>query len=127
MMAQYSVPFSVALSLYRDARDPRSFNDDAVIHDRAILDLASRIKAVRAVNQSRQDTTATVTISLKDGRQISRKVTYFKGTAERPLDQAELKEKFMLMTAQRDRAKMEAMFERLQHIEIEKTLDWIDI
>jgi 2-methylcitrate dehydratase PrpD len=127
MMAQYSVPFSVALSLYRDARDPRSFNDDAVIHDRAILDLASRIKAVRAVNQSRQDTTATVTISLKDGRQISRQVTYFKGTAERPLDQAELKEKFMLMTAQRDRAKMEAMFARLQHIETEKTLDWIDV
>jgi 2-methylcitrate dehydratase PrpD len=127
MMAQYSVPFSVALSLYRDARDPRSFNDDAVIHDRVILDLASRIKAVRAVNQSRQDTTATVTISLKDGRQLSRSVTSFKGTAERPLDQAELKEKFMLMTAQRGRAKMEAMFERLQHIETEKTLDWIDV
>jgi 2-methylcitrate dehydratase PrpD len=127
MMAQYSVPFSVALSLYHDARDPRSFNDDAVIHDRVILDLASRIKAVRAVNQSRQDTTATVTISLKDGRQISRHVTYFKGTAERPLDQAELKEKFMLMTAQRDRAKMEAMFARLQQIETEKTLDWINV
>jgi 2-methylcitrate dehydratase PrpD len=127
MMAQYSVPFSVALSLYRDARDPRSFNDDAVIHDPAILDLASRIKAIRAVDQSRQDTTATVTISLKDGRQISRRVTSFKGTAERPLDQAELKEKFTLMTAHRDRAKMEAIFGRLQHIETEKTLDWIDI
>jgi 2-methylcitrate dehydratase PrpD len=127
MMAQYSVPFSVALSLYRDARDPRSFNDDAVVHDAAILDLASRIKAIRAVNQSRQDTTATVTISLKDGRQISRRVTSFKGTAERPLDQAELKEKFMLMTGHRDRAKMEAMFERLQRIETEKTLDWIDV
>jgi 2-methylcitrate dehydratase PrpD len=127
MMAQYSVPFSVALSLYRDARDPRSFNDDAVVRDPAILDLASRIKATRATNQSRQDTTATVTIVLKDGRQFSRKVTSFKGTAERPLDQAELKEKFMLMTAHRDRAKMEAMFERLQHIENEKSLDWINV
>ncbi len=127
MMAQYSVPFSVALSLYRDARDPRSFNDDAVVHDPVILDLASRIKATRAVNQSRQDTTATVTIKLKDGREFSRRVTSFKGTAERPLDQAELKEKFMLMTGHRDRAKMEAMFERLQHIETEKTLDWINV
>ncbi|HLH97820.1 MAG TPA: MmgE/PrpD family protein [Xanthobacteraceae bacterium] len=127
MMAQYSVPFSVALSLYRDARDPRSFNDDAVIHDSAILDLASRIKSVRATNQSRQDTTATVTIKLKDGRELSQKVSYFKGTAERPLDQAELKEKFMLMTANRDRARMETMFARLQHLETEKTLDWIEV
>ncbi len=127
MMAQYSVPFSVALSFYRDARDPRSFNDDAVIHDPAILDLASRIKLIRAVDQGRQDTTATVTIRLKDGREISQKVSSFKGTPEHPLDQAEIKEKFMLMTGNRDRAKMEAMFERLQHIETEKTLDWLAV
>jgi len=116
-----------SVDVCRDARDPRSFNDDAVVRDPAILDLASRIKATRATNQSRQDTTATVTIVLKDGRQFSRKVTSFKGTAERPLDQAALKEKFMLMTAHRDRAKMEAMFERLQHIENEKSLDWINV
>src|SRR4029077_2036315 len=45
MMAQYSVPFSFALSLSREARDPRSY-DDAVVRDRAILDLASRIKTI---------------------------------------------------------------------------------
>jgi 2-methylcitrate dehydratase PrpD len=126
MMAQYSVPFSVALSLYRDARDPRSY-DDAVVRDRAILDLASRIKTTKAVGQSRQDTTATVTIRLKDGREVSRRVTSFKGTPDRPLDQAELREKFMLMTRHLERGKMEAMFERLQRIEDEKTLDWISV
>ncbi len=126
MMAQYSVPFSVALSLYRDARDPRSF-DDAVVRDPAILDLASRIRLTKALDQSRQDTTATVTILLKDGREVSRRVTSFMGTPARPLDQAELKEKFMLMTRHLDRGKMEAMFERLQHIESEKTLDWVSV
>jgi 2-methylcitrate dehydratase PrpD len=126
MMAQYSVPFSVALSLYRDARDPRSY-DDAVVHDPAILDLASRIKTAKAVGQGRQDTTATVTIRLKDGREVSRRVTSFKGTPDRPLDQAELREKFMLMTRHLERGKMEAMFERLQRIEDEKTLDWINL
>ena len=126
MMAQYSVPFSVALSLYRDARDPRSY-DDAVVRDRAILDLASRIKTIKAVDQGRQDTTATVTIRLKDGREVSRRVTSFKGTPDRPLDQAELKEKFMLMTRHLERSRMEAMFERLQHIESEKTLDWVAV
>src|SRR6516225_4501529 len=82
MMAQYSVPFSVALSLYRDARDPRSFNDDAVVRDPAILDLVARIKAVQATNQNRQDTAATVTIRLKDGREVSRRVASFKGTPQ---------------------------------------------
>jgi 2-methylcitrate dehydratase PrpD len=126
MMAQYSVPFSVALSLYRDARDPRSY-DDAVVRDRAILDLASRTKATKAAGQSRNDTSATVTIRLKDGREVSRRVTSFKGTPDRPLDQAELREKFMLMTRHLDRGKMEAMFARLQRIEDEKTLDWINL
>jgi 2-methylcitrate dehydratase PrpD len=126
MMAQYSVPFSVALSLYRDARDPRSY-DDAVVRDRAILDLASRIKVTKAAGQARQDATSTVTIRLKDGREVSRKVAEFKGTPGRPLDQADLKEKFMLLTRHLDRAKMESTFERLQRIETEKTLEWINV
>ena len=126
MMAQYSVPFSVALSLYRDARDPRSY-DDAVVHDRAILDLASRIKITKAPGQNRQDATATVTIRLKDGREVSRRVASFKGTPQRPLDQAELKEKFMLLTRHLERSKMEATFERLQRIETEKALDWVSV
>jgi 2-methylcitrate dehydratase PrpD len=126
MMAQYSVPFSVALSLYRDARDPRSF-DDGAVRDRAILDLASRIKIAKAPGQDRRDATATVTLQLNDGRELSRRVSSFKGTPQRPLDQAELKEKFMLLTRHLDRSKMESTFERLQRIESEKTLDWVSI
>jgi 2-methylcitrate dehydratase PrpD len=126
MMAQYSVPFSVALSLYRDAHDPRSY-DDAVVHDRAILDLASRTKVTKAPDQSHQDLTATVTIRLKDGREVSRCVASFKGAPQRPLDQAELKERFMLLTKHVERSGMEGIFERLQHIETEKALDWISL
>jgi 2-methylcitrate dehydratase PrpD len=126
MMAQYSVPFSVALSLYRDARDPRSYDDTAVT-DRAILDLSSRIKSVVAAGQKHNDATATVTIRLKDGRELSRKVASFKGTPERPLDQADLKEKFLLLTRHLDRGKLEATFTRLQQIETEKTLEWINV
>jgi 2-methylcitrate dehydratase PrpD len=120
------VPFSVALSLYRDARNPRSY-DDEVVHDRAILDLASRIKITVAAGQGRQDSTASVTIWLKDGREVSRRVSSFKGTPQRPLNQAELKEKFMLLTQHLDRGKMEATFERLQHIESEKAVDWVSV
>jgi 2-methylcitrate dehydratase PrpD len=123
MMAQYSLPFSVALSLYRDPRDPRSY-DDAVVHDREVLDLAARITTTKA---PRRDAVDTVTIRLKDGRELTRRVAAFKGTPERPFDQAELKEKFMLLTRNLDRAKAEATFARLQHIENEKTLEWISL
>ena len=44
--------------------------------------------------QDRRDLATTVTIRLKDGREFSRRVTSFKGTPERPLDRAELREKF---------------------------------
>jgi hypothetical protein len=33
----------------------------------------------------------------------------------------------MLMTRHLERSRMEAMFERLQHIESEKTLDWVAV
>ena len=46
---------------------------------------------------------------------------------ERPLDQAGLREKFLLLTRHLNRAKMERLFERLQQIETEKTLDWLKV
>ena len=126
MMAQYSIPFSVALSLYRDPIDPRSF-DDSAVHDRAILDLASRTKMTVTPGQDRRNLVATVTVKLKDGREVSRQVTSFKGTPERPLARAELQEKFLLLTKHLGRDKMMPVFDRLQAIENEKTLDWLNV
>lgn len=126
MLAQYSIPFSVALSLYRDARDPRSF-DESAVHDRAILDLASRVRMVATPGQDRRELAATVTIKLNDGRELSRRVTSFMGTPERPLDRLELKEKFLLLTRHLGPDRMESIFERLQRIEDEKSLDWLNI
>jgi 2-methylcitrate dehydratase PrpD len=77
--------------------------------------------------QDRRDLACTVTITLKDGRVLSRRVTEFRGTPERPLDQAGLREKFLLLTRHLDRAKMEGLFERLQQIEMEKSLDWLKV
>src|SRR5499427_7446777 len=126
MMAQYSIPFSVALSLYRDPIDPRSF-DDAAVRDRAILDLASRTKMVVTPGQDRRDLAATVSVVLKDGREVSRQVTSFKGTPERPLARAELREKYLLLTQRLGRDKMAPLFDRVQAIEDEKTLDWLNV
>jgi 2-methylcitrate dehydratase PrpD len=126
MLAQYSIPFSVALSLYRDPVDPRSF-DDGAVHDRAILDLAARTKLTVVADQDRRDLAVTVTVRLKDGRALERRVTSFKGTPERPLARAELAEKFLLLTQRLGRDRMAPLFERLQSIESEKTLDWLNV
>ncbi len=126
MMAQYSIPFSVALSLYRDPIDPRSF-DDSAVHDRAILDLASRTKMAVTPGQDRRNLEVTVAVKLKDGREVSRHVTSFKGTPERPLERSELREKFLLLAQRLGREKMIALFDRLQSIEEEKTLDWLNV
>jgi hypothetical protein len=65
--------------------------------------------------------------TLKDGREVSRKVTSFKGTPERPLVRAELQEKFLLLTQRLGRDRMLPLFDRLQAIEEEKTLDWLNV
>ena len=58
---------------------------------------------------------------------LTRQVTGFKGTPERPLDRAELREKFLLLTQHCDRDEMARMFDRLQDLENETRLDWIGV
>jgi hypothetical protein len=58
---------------------------------------------------------------------VSRKVTSFKGTPERPMARADLQEKFLLLTKHLGRDRMAPLFDRLQAIEEEKTLDWLNV
>ena len=124
LLAQYSIPFSVALSLYRNAIDPDSF-DENVAKDRQILALAQKVKMLVKDGQSRENLTATVAVTLKGGRTVTRTVTEFLGTPERPLNEAALREKFMQMSKRFPRAAMDRLFDRLQNLENERTLDWL--
>jgi 2-methylcitrate dehydratase PrpD len=126
LLAQYSIPFSVALSLYRNPIDPDSF-DDQVHRDSQILAMAAKVKMLTAPGQEREDLTSIVAVTLKDGRSFSKRVTEFSGTPARPLDRAGLQEKFMQLTKRFARADMQRLFDRLQNLENEKTLDWISV
>jgi 2-methylcitrate dehydratase PrpD len=126
MLAQYSIPFSIALSVYRDPRDPRSFDENAV-RDPDIRALAQRVVMSVAEGQASGDLACTLTTTLKDGRVLTHSVTGFRGTPERPLDQAGLREKFMLLTRHLDRTKMERLFARLQQVEKERDLNWLKV
>jgi 2-methylcitrate dehydratase PrpD len=123
MMSQYSTPFCVALALYRDPRDPASFGEDA-LNDPAIRSLCRRV-TVRPEqgHVGHGDVPSTVTITLNDGRELTRRVEAFMGTPTRPFDQTAMREKFLMLTRKQPGA--ERMFERLQELEKEDSLEWL--
>jgi len=125
LLAQYSIPFCVALAVYRNPVDPRSF-DEAAVRDADIMGLAARVR-MRPLPppDNRSDMTSDLTITLKDGRSLNQRTTFFTGTPERPLDRAALEEKFLLLTRQLGEAKMRRNFARLQALEKEADLAWI--
>jgi 2-methylcitrate dehydratase PrpD len=123
MMAQYSIPFCVALAHVRDPRDPRSF-DESALREPQIRSLAERV-TITIAKERPTPLAALVTVKLKDGRVLTRFVADFKGTPTQPLDQGELREKFLLLTRHCGGEHMTNMFDRLQNLEEESNLDWI--
>ncbi|OWT75503.1 MULTISPECIES: MmgE/PrpD family protein [unclassified Achromobacter] len=126
LLAQFSIPFCVALAMYRNPVDPRSF-DEKVAQDQQILALTQRVSMELAPGQKNNDLASTVTVKLKDGREFSSHVTAFTGTPEHPLDRAGLREKFMLLTRSHPEAAMARLFDRIQGLEKEKNLDWLRV
>jgi 2-methylcitrate dehydratase PrpD len=126
LLAQFSIPFCVALAMYRDPIDPRSF-DEAVVKDQQILALAQLVTMSASPGQSNTELASTVTVTLRDGRVVSQHVTAFTGTPERPLDRDGLRQKFMLLTKAHPEPAMSRLFERLQQIEAEPDLGWLKV
>jgi 2-methylcitrate dehydratase PrpD len=125
MMAQYSIPFCVALALFRDPRDPASF-DNTALSDAAIRDMCGRVAIVVADPPTQVAGASIVTVELRDGRSLTREVAEFNGTPARPLDRDELREKFVTLTRARYGAPAAAaLFERLQNLENEAELGWV--
>ena len=125
MLAQYSVPFCVALAHVRDPRDPRSF-DAGALHDAQIRSLAQRV-AITIAKDPPTPLAADVTVTLNDGRVLRHSVADFKGTPEQPLDRAELRKKFLLLTRHCGAGAMGDLFDRLQNLEHETGLGWIAV
>ena len=119
MLAQYSIPFCVALALHREARDPESF-DETALRDPQIRALCRRVRVMPEPGAGHAGMASTVTIALADGRR-------FEGCAENGmLESGELDDKFRRLTrrALGERGAT-ALFERLQNREDETSLDWL--
>jgi 2-methylcitrate dehydratase PrpD len=124
LIAQFSIPFCVALALYRNAIDPYSF-DEGSTRDAAIMAMASRVKVTAVPGQAEDDIASTVTLTLKDGRVLTQRVAEFLGTPGRPLTGKEMREKFDLLTQKYPSKQMERIYDRLQNLESEANLEWL--
>jgi 2-methylcitrate dehydratase PrpD len=112
------------MAFFRDPKDPRSFDDQAV-SDKGILELCRRVRLHR--EESADGTKASVAITLKDGTVLKERVTKVKGTPPLPPNRPDVHEKFALLTQHCPSKKMDEIFERLQVMEAERDFDWLTV
>ncbi len=113
MQGQYSLPFNLALALYRDPDDAASF-DDSAVQDARIRALSRRIsftldKTAKTAWSSR------LKLALRDGRTLVTEGETFKGMPKDPLSRDELRHKFSLLMKGFDGA--EGLFDHLAALE----------
>jgi 2-methylcitrate dehydratase PrpD len=125
-MAQYSTPFCVALALYRDPLDPRSFSEESLA-DPAIRALAKGAKvSLRQTAPGDHALVSRVTVKLKDGRELACEEREFAGMPSRPLTEQELAEKFLRLT-KGVLASPEAVLEKLMTLETVENCATLDL
>jgi 2-methylcitrate dehydratase PrpD len=125
--ALYSVPFSVALACYRNPRDPRSF-DEAALNDSRIQSLCSRIRLVRMDDAAPFSTdSCEIMVQLKNGPTLRMRRDDFTGTPTSPPSQADVREKFDILTRHCHPARAREVFDRIQGLESEGDLQWLSL
>jgi 2-methylcitrate dehydratase PrpD len=119
MLAQYSIPFCVALALYREARDPESY-DESALTDPQIRALTRLVRIVPEVESGHGAMGSTVRLALSDGRHFERHVE------SGLLEPGELPDKFTRLTrGALGESGAARLFARLQKLEDETSLDWL--
>jgi 2-methylcitrate dehydratase PrpD len=119
MLAQYSIPFCVALALFREARDPESY-DESALADPRLRALCRRVRLVPEAADGHGAMGSTVTVTLADGRHFERH------EASGLLEAGELEDKFTRLTrGALGEAGAARLFARLQRLEDEASLDWL--
>jgi len=118
MLAQYSIPFCVALALYREARDPESY-DEGALDDPQIRALTRRVHLVPEQGGGHAAMGSTVTITLADGQYFERHVD------SGLLEAGELADKFTRLTRAVLGERAPALYQRLQGLETEASLEWL--
>jgi 2-methylcitrate dehydratase PrpD len=114
MQAQYSVPFCLALALFRDPLDPAAF-DASAMRDPRIAEACRNVQ-LRPAQDLPTSWSARLQVRLHDGRVLEREAAAFKGMPQDPLTPGEERERFELLCASvGDRAtRLHEQFSRLE-------------
>jgi 2-methylcitrate dehydratase PrpD len=119
MMAQYSIPFCVALSLYDDPTDPESFSEKR-LRDKRILAMMRkvRLQVDHEIEKKGFDRAARVTVQLANKQRPVKLVIHFRGTPKNPLSQTEVEAKARKLTRDLLSARrLERLVETVQSLE----------
>jgi 2-methylcitrate dehydratase PrpD len=120
------VPFSVALALTDDPRDPGAWARR--LRDPLVLDLAGRIVLrARPEGAASDPWSATLTADVKDRRRLQIEVTDFPGTPTMPFAPDDLERKLQGLVPASLRPAAHRALERLMHLEKETSLDWLSV
>ena len=122
--AQSSIPFCVALSLFFDPADPRSYSE-ARLTDPDILALARKVQIVPREPPAGSLWASRVTVRLTDGTEFAHEVRDFVGTPRRPMTQDELAAKFRQLCAVADVGDADTLLPRLRELETQSDLEWL--
>jgi 2-methylcitrate dehydratase PrpD len=120
MQAQYSVPFCVALALFRNPEDPRVF-DESALTDPSIIAACTAIELVPQGGADAAWGSNRVIVKLKDGRTLEGSANQFKGMPQFPASDEEQRGRFSLMTRDLGEERSAALFERLATLELQTT------
>lgn len=98
LSAQYSLPFTVGMTLVGNIWDPSLYLSDALLSNRKILDMGRKIKT--AIDPEMEalwpaQFAAAVSVEQSDGVTLSHKVMFQKGTPQNPFSRKELLDKYM--------------------------------
>ena len=121
MLAQYSVPFCVALAAYHDPLDPAVFSE-RVIRDPRVRDLAQRIR-LTASEAAVKGWGARISVSLNDGRTFGGQIDTWPGCPETPLSGEQLRTKFDRLTQGASSRLKNSLFDDLMRLERLTSLD----
>ena len=118
MLAQYSIPFCVALALCREARNPESY-DASALRDPQIGALARKVRLAPEV-EGHGGAGSTVAIMLADGRRLEHR------SESGVLEPGELADKFQRLTrGVLGEGGAGLLYQRLQGLDEEAGLAWL--
>jgi 2-methylcitrate dehydratase len=119
--ADHSIPYAAGLMLVYGKIEPEYY-DDPYLHDRALLDLVSRIKCLPSDEAETPELSnlCELEIVLKSGARKTFRVEYHRGHYKNPMTDAEMEEKFRLLAQRHLSAdRVDALVRRLWRIESE--------